>query len=66
MLSQSIKVGQIAVRNMCGVKMELKVTKIDLLYIYCGPWKFDIHTLLEIDEELGWDNKVSGSFLEIE
>jgi hypothetical protein len=48
-----------------GYSMKLKIINIDENFIYCGPWKFDKKTGAEIDEELGWNNKGTGSFIEL-
>lgn len=61
---KELKIGDLVVRNMCGVKMSLKISNIDNKFIYCGPRKFDKFTGAEVDEELGWDNFLTGSFLE--
>ena len=55
------------------VPMQLIVGKVDETYIYCGSmdgvvsleegWKFLRTNGAEVDEELGWDGKVTGSFL---
>jgi len=60
----TIEVGQQVTRNLAGTKMRLKVSEIANGFIYCGPWKFDAVTGAEIDEELGWDNDITGSYLE--
>jgi len=57
------KIDDMITRNLCGIEMQLKVTWVDDKYIYCGPWKFDKVTGAEVDEELGWGNKGTGSFL---
>lgn len=45
------------------IPMELKITAIDDKFIHCGGWKFDKLTGAEIDEDLRWDNKQTGSYL---
>lgn len=43
--------------------MQLKVSSIDAQFIHCGPWKFDRQTGAEIDEDLDWNAKQTGSRL---
>lgn len=43
--------------------MKLKVTRIDEQYIYCGDWKFSRRNGAEIDEDLGWSESKTGSYL---
>lgn len=61
------KVGDIVTRLLGGIPMKLKVTEVDDKFIYCGPkdvgWKFDRNTGAEVDEELGWGNEGTGSYL---
>lgn len=59
------KVGDYVERDMCGVKMELKVTEVTDSRIICGPWEFDKLSGQEIDDELGWGPGTgrSGSFI---
>lgn len=59
-----LKIGDIVERNMCGVLMQFKITHVMGNYIYCGPYKFSMKTGAEIDEELGWDENKSGSFIQ--
>lgn len=69
-----IKVGDGVIRNLGGLKMLLQVTSVDEEFIYCGgrglkdidSWKFCRATGAEIDEELGWDQYGTGSYLEEE
>lgn len=56
---EEIEAGEVVQRNMFGIKQELKVTAIDDKYIHCGPWKFDIETGKEVDEDLS----ISPSFI---
>lgn len=59
-----VKVGDSVTRIVGGFPlMTLKVTLIDE-FIHCGPWKFSKKTGAEIDEELGWDEKYTGSYIE--
>lgn len=61
-----LEIGAEVVRMLCGtIPMRLKITNIDDKYIYCGDWKFDKITGIEIDEELGWNNNGTGSYIEI-
>lgn len=58
-----IKPGDKVVRMLGGtIPMQLKVSAVDE-YIHCGPWKFSKANGAEIDEELGWNEKQTGSFL---
>lgn len=64
------KVGDIVVRNLCGILMPLKVTDLTDKLIICGGrkeehigWWFDRNTGAEIDEELGWNSTRTGSVL---
>lgn len=50
---------------MCGIKTQLKITEITADKIVCGDWEFDKNTGAEIDEELGWNNERTGSYLEL-
>ena len=67
---RDIKVGDVVTRMLAGqIPMQLRVTDIDDNFIYCGGpegWKFDKKTCMEVDEELGWGNDGSGSYLVIE
>jgi hypothetical protein len=58
-----MKVGDIVTRNLAGAEMRLCITEIDETFVHCGPWKFDRKTGAEIDEELGWGNDGTGSYL---
>lgn len=60
---QDLKIGDIVERNLGGIKMQLKVSNIVGDYIYCGPWKFSFKNGAEIDEDLGWTEERSGSFI---
>lgn len=61
---EDIKAGDTVTRMLAGaVPMELKVDKVDEEYIHCGPWKFSRKTGAEIDDELGWDESTTGSYL---
>jgi len=65
LLLSELRVGDVVTRNMAGVIMKFKVTEIIGNYIYCGAWKFSATNGAEIDEELGWDERRSGSFIEV-
>jgi hypothetical protein len=58
-----VKPGDIVTRNMCGLPMELKVSEVTSDRIKCGPWEFDKSTGAEIDEDLGWGARATGSYL---
>jgi len=60
-----MKVGDMVIRMLAGsLPKELKVIKIDDNFIHCGGgWKFDKVTGAEVDEELGWGPKGTGSYL---
>ncbi len=59
-----MKVGDNITRMLAGeVPMDLKITEIDDKFIHCGWWKFDKNTGAEIDEEIGWDNQGTGSYI---
>jgi hypothetical protein len=60
------KVGLIAIRNMCGIKMKLRITEVTESKFFCGGWVFDRKTGAEIDEELGWGPypQMTGSYIE--
>lgn len=59
-----LKVGDVITRMLGGIPMGLKVTAIDD-FIHCGPWKFSKRNGAEIDEELGWGEKMTGSFIKL-
>lgn len=60
-----IKVGDSVTRMIAGsVPMVLKVTEVDD-FIHCGPWKFSKETGAEIDDEIGWDESTTGSYLKV-
>ena len=54
MTFRELKVGDAVTRDLCGIKMPLKVTEVDERFIHCGWWKFDRDHGYEVDEELGW------------
>ncbi len=59
------KVGERVTRNMAGIIMDLRVSEVTDDLIKCGPWEFDRQTGAEIDEDLGWDNNRTGSFITV-
>lgn len=63
----TLKVGNFVVRNMCGIQMRLRISKITPSKIHCGGWEFDRKTGAEIDEELGWGAppKMTGSYIHL-
>jgi hypothetical protein len=66
MILKDLKVGDTVERMLAGtIPMKLKVSEIVGNMIYCGPWKFSIKNGAEIDEDLGWNEKRSGSFIKI-
>ncbi len=59
-----ITVGDKVVRMLAGiVPDEVKVTEADERFIHCGPWKFLRETGGEVDEDLGWDGRRTGSYI---
>jgi len=61
---QDIKVDDVVTRMLAGtVAMNLKVSEISEKLIHCGPWTFSRQSGAEIDDELGWGEKGTGSFL---
>ena len=61
---QDIKVDDVVTRMLAGtVPVNLKVSEISENLIHCGPWTFSRQSGAEIDEELGWGEKGTGSFL---
>lgn len=60
----ALKVGDEVVRMLSGtIPMTLKVTEVTPERIVCGWWEFDIENGAEIDEELGWNRHMTGSFI---
>jgi len=55
-----MKKGDVVIRNMFGIRMELYVTDVTNDRIICGDWEFDKKTGAEIDDMLSG----SPSFLE--
>lgn len=61
---ENYKTGDIVTRMLGGIlPQELTVTEVTDDLIICGPWRFSKTNGLEIDEDLGWDETHSGSFL---
>jgi hypothetical protein len=59
----SVKVGDKVSRYIGNLPlMDLAVTAIDE-FIHCGPWKFSKKNGAEIDEDLGWNEENSGSYI---
>lgn len=58
-----MKPGDTVTRILVGMPMELKVTEVTDELIICGPWKFSRRTGAEIDEDLGWNEQTTGSYL---
>jgi hypothetical protein len=63
---QNVKVGDVVTRNLAGVPMKLKVTEVTHDRILCSPWEFSRRNGAEIDGDMGWNESVTGSFLEAE
>jgi hypothetical protein len=60
----NVKIGDVVTRILAGsIPMELRVTEITDKLVICGPWTFDKETGAEIDDDCGWDNEHTGSFL---
>ncbi len=60
---EHVQVGDVVTRDLVGCEMQLKVTAVTEQRIVCGSWEFDRVTGREIDEDLGWDELLSGSHL---
>lgn len=58
-----LQVGDVVIRDLGGVTMELRVTNVTPMEIHCGPWIFSRRTGGEIDCDLGWDETNTGSFI---
>jgi len=59
-----LQIGDTVTRMLAGaLPIELLISDITENLIVCGPWTFDKVTGAEIDEELGWGNIVTGSYL---
>jgi len=59
-----VNVGDKVQRIMGGsIMMHLKVTEVTEKRIICGPWEFSRENGMEIDEDLGWNENGSGSYL---
>lgn len=59
------KPGDFAIRNLAGVEIKLRISKVADDKIICGSWAFDRQTGAEIDDFLEWGPRTgrSGSFL---
>ena len=60
---QDVKPGDIVTRIMCGTPMQLKVSEVTDDLIKCGPWEFSRKNGAEMDEDCGWDETRTGSYL---
>ncbi len=60
-----MKIGDRVTRMLAdSIPMNLLVIEIDDKFIHCGGgWKFDKITGAEIDDDLGWSNEKTGSYL---
>ena len=60
-----LKPGDKIVRLIAGsVPMTMVVDRIESNLIHMhGGWTFDVNTGAEVDEDLGWGNEHTGSFL---
>ena len=65
-VDNEIKIGETVVRMLAGkIPMDLIISDITDNKIICGAYEFDIRTGAEIDDELGWGNDITGSYLEL-
>ena len=62
---ENVKVGDTVDRYFSSIPkpMKLKVTDITDKLIVCGDWTFDKFTGGEVDEYLGWDEIITGSYI---
>jgi hypothetical protein len=60
-----VKPGDMVARTMPGgeICMRLRVTEVRNDTIVCGPWAFSRNNGAEIDEDLGWGEKRSGTWI---
>jgi hypothetical protein len=60
-----IKVGTDVDRCLAGGAhfMVLRVTAVDDRLIHCGAWKFDRDTGGEVDAQLGWNGRNTGTYI---
>ena len=56
--------GDYVTRVFAGAPMRMKVTKISKDRIHCRDWVFSMQNGAEIDEELGWNESRTGSYLQ--
>jgi hypothetical protein len=59
----NIKVGDTVIRYLGGIPMPLKVTSITEERIVCGAWEFSRRNGAELDEDLGWTEQQTGSYI---
>jgi hypothetical protein len=60
----AIKPGDTVTRWLAGIiPMQLIVSSVTDQRIICGPWEFDRMTGEEIDDDLGWGNGITGSYI---
>ena len=61
---ESLRVGDPVTRWLAGViPLALVVDAIKDGLIECGMWTFDARTGAEVDPELGWDERGTGSYI---
>jgi hypothetical protein len=61
---QNIRPGDSVERLLCGMlPMQLVVTAVTQDRIICGAWEFSRTSGAEIDEELGWTDTETGSYI---
>ena len=60
---EDIKPGNGVIRMMAGMPMRLIVSEVTDNLIKCGPWEFSRRTGAEVDEDLGWGEHRTGSYL---
>jgi hypothetical protein len=64
---EHIEVGDVVTRLLAGsIPMRLQVTELTEDHIICGWWTFSRKNGAEIDEDLGWTELQTGSFLKKE
>ena len=64
-LLTDIQVGDTVTRTLGsgGPTMSLKVTALTQDRIICGCWEFSRRNGAEIDEDIGWNEQQTGSFI---
>ena len=62
---EHVEVGDTVVRVLAGIRMELKVSKVEEDLVHCGDWQFERNTGIEFDPDLHWGSRwgMSGSFI---